>query len=79
MQTEIFTFLIFAQEVNEPKYSTNQSVTFVVRDVNDNAPTIIDPDDKILTITIPEALMTSLSEYTITVLDRDSVSMYRVF
>lgn len=73
LKQEIFFFTIVAEEQNWPNYNTTQNVTFIVNDLNDNSPTITEPESKILTITIPENRITDISD-PITINDRDSVS-----
>lgn len=73
LQQEIFSFTIRATEEHEPNFYTDQSVTFIVDDLNDNSPTIINPSSKTLDLKIPEALITDL-DFTIDIIDIDSVS-----
>lgn len=73
LKQEIFFFTIRATELNEPFYYTEQNVTFIVNDLNDNKPVITEPKSHILTLTIPEALITDIND-TITINDIDSVS-----
>lgn len=78
LNMQIFTFLIFATEENDPWYSTNQTITFVVNDVNDHAPNVTDPDPKQIHFLLLEERVTQLND-TISVLDRDSVSICILF
>lgn len=78
LQKEIFSFTLRATEEHEPNYYVEQNVTFIVLDVNDNAPTIIEPKLKILNLEFPEALITDIKE-TIKISDIDSVSNYKHF
>lgn len=73
LKQEIFSFTLRATEAHEPNYYVEQDVTFLVEDVNDNSPTIKDPESKILNIVLPEALITDI-ENTILIDDIDSVS-----
>lgn len=72
LQQEIFPFTLRATEEHEPNFWIEQNVTFIVSDINDNPPTIIQPESKIVYLEIPEALITDIEDVII-IDDIDSV------
>lgn len=73
LQQEIFLFTLRATEEHEPNFYVEQDVTFIVSDINDNAPTITQPETKVLNLEFPEARITDIEDV-ITINDIDSVS-----
>lgn len=73
LKQEIFVFTLRATEEHEPNFYVEQNVTFIVSDINDNKPTVIQPENRIFNITVPEALITDIND-TILIDDIDSVS-----